>query len=303
MAEGASSYFLEEIKRSQEELRHTMDELSKKIDEMVNSMVLVEKIKYESKKESLEHLETKIKGMYEDIRTEENKEFNEIQIIYDKAIFETLDGLTQTIKANTKTVDILKGDFKFISDLYNNFMEDVKRANEAASFSYYQRLIKINIGEENILENFRSFVDHRKEILGLINALQHKLPMKENTVVYIPVWIAGMVGNGGEEIKIYPVSEYMPPEEYPRMDKAYIEHIKPLSIFNFEDLLRNDEGIMAISREDREKAIANSVLPYFGRVLPHIEKLVGRFIYRDQKGKSVFIEAMKKFISAPREVF
>ena len=288
---------LNEIREYQIQMALAMKQLGDQVNEMAYKMVELEVMKYTSKIEALDESKRNLEVLYESIKAEANKEYNEIQILYDKAIFELLDGLTQTIKANTKNIEILKKDYKYVSDLYTSFFSDTERIGEIGGLGHYLRKVKLNMAEENVLGNFKSFLDHREGTLELINKLQLELPVEKDTIVYIPIWVAGMLGPNGEEIRLYPISEHHLKREAPSLQKPYIDCIDMFSIFNFSDILKNDAGQIVISKEDRENAIRNSILSRAINILDSAERFLGQKIYRDEKGKSVFLETARRFLS------
>lgn len=274
-----------------------MAELGKQVNELAYKMVELEVMKYTSRMEALDESKMKLEVMYEDIKSEANKEYNEIQILFDTAIFELLDSLTQTIQANTKNIEILKKDYRYVSDLYTSFFSDSDRIGEIGTLGHNIRKVKLNLAEEKVIENLQSFLDHREGVLKLINELQVELPIKEESILYVPIWVAGMADRSGEQVRIYPVSEYEAQTEAPILQKPYIDCIGKLSIFDFSEILKDEKGMIVISEKDRKNAIWNSILPRADQIIDTANGILGKRVYRDEKGKSLFLETARRFLT------
>ncbi len=279
------------------EIETLKNNFNQRMYELFSDMASIEMSKYESRKNVLQDHLKRVEKISREMKKEADREMGEIQILYDKAIFEVLDGLTQTIKANTKNLDVCKGDYIKVSEQYNSFYSDLAGISYIHAYPYYQAMKNLFDNLKDVVNNFNMFLDYRKKTVELIESLQHDIPVKGKVVkVYVPVWVAGMLSPRGEEVIIYPPSEYVSPSRMLSLSEPYAEHIAPHHVYNFlKFLMKNNR--FRLSPEDRKNAVKHSILPKAGKILPLIEKMSGKSIYRDKKSFSIFTEAIRRFVA------
>lgn len=287
------------------ELRTAINRLTAeqgKIKEEIAKLKAIEIAKAEAKRAKIREIETDIKQLESNADTLFKHEEKEIKTDYDETIREKIDGLANSISANTASIKQLGSELDQFEQLKNSMFEMVDKLRGVHAFNCSVRLSRIRSKKEEILGNLEKFLTERKEIVDRITNFQTLLPHHfvasgESIIFYMPFWVVGLDDGHTEEIQVFPIQKVITPEGIPTRDKPYVEHLAPHDTYcldeNYIDAIKYFRDL-----ENVKIAKEQSILKEKDALMPNMNNLATRG-YVDSTnvdGTSTFIEVLNRFI-------
>jgi hypothetical protein len=229
-----------------------------------------------------------IAGEVDEKKYELDLQKNVIQADYDKSQLEFIGNFAESVSADTKSIDEVKEDYKFIASMMKAAFDDSNALVALSVANFKARLDAISEKKKRALDSMNQFLGTRKGTVTQITKMQTKISRRAPCTVYVPFWMIGLKRGDTPRYIVLPVLESLDPAPPPPREAPYQDHLSPHPAYSFASYLSIFENpkVIEIARSHPVRKIS----PH------HVEALRPYFDTTDPGGESIFWRAMKWFI-------
>jgi hypothetical protein len=161
-----------------------------------------------------------IAGEVDEKKYELDLQKNAIQADYDKSQLEFIGNFAESVSADTKSIDEVKEDYKFIASMMKAAFDDSNALVALSVANFKARLDAITEKKKHALDSMNQFLDTRKGTVTQITKMQTKISRRAPCTVYVPFWMIGLKRGGTPRYIMLPVLESLDPAPPPPREAA-----------------------------------------------------------------------------------